>query len=60
MALTSKELSWLEDQMSLEQILANSYGAAEDEASDEAFRNKFKNYADRHQQHFNCLYKNLK
>lgn len=60
MALTSKELSWLEDQMSLEQILANSYGAAEDEASDETFRNKFKNAADRHQQHFNCLYKNLK
>ncbi len=52
MALTSKELSWIEDQLNLEQLMVKKYKAAEMAASDEAVRTRMKNAADRHEQHF--------
>lgn len=59
MALTSKELSWLEDQMNLEQLLVKKYQAAENAATDEAVRSKMKSAAERHQQHFDKLMSHL-
>lgn len=55
MALTSKELSWLEDQMNLEQLMVKKYNAAECAASDGAVKAKMKNAAERHQQHLDKL-----
>lgn len=55
MALTSKELSWIEDQLSLEQLMVKKYRMAETMAGDEIIRTKMKNAADRHQQHFDKL-----
>lgn len=55
MALTSKELSFIEDMMELEQVTVAKYRAAEAATQDEALRCKMKNAADRHQQHFEKL-----
>ncbi len=55
MALTSKELSFIEDMMGLEQLMIEKYKAAENMTQDEALRSKMKNAADCHQQHFNKL-----
>ncbi len=55
MALTSKELSFIEDMMGLEQVMVAKYKAAESETQDAVLREKMKNAADRHQQHFNKL-----
>lgn len=55
MALTSKELSWIEDQLSLEQLMVKKYRMAETMGGDEVIRTKMKNAADRHQQHFDKL-----
>lgn len=60
MSITSKELSWLEDQLGLEELLIKKYRMAESMATDEAIRAKMKNTADRHQQHFNKLLGHLK
>lgn len=55
MALTSKELSFIEDMMGLEQLMVEKYKAAENMTQDEMLRSKMKNAADRHQQHYNKL-----
>ncbi|MBO5746178.1 MAG: spore coat protein [Clostridia bacterium] len=55
MALTCKELSFIEDMMGLEQVMIAKYKAAEANTQDEALRCKMKNAADRHQQHFEKL-----
>ncbi len=55
MALTSKELSYIEDQMNLEQLMVKKYKTLESMASDETVRMQIKNAADRHMQHFNKL-----
>ena len=55
MALTGKELSWLEDQLNLEQLMVKKYRMAESMTQDEAVRTKLKSAGDRHQQHFNKL-----
>lgn len=59
MALTSKELSWIEDQLNLEQLMVKKYHSAEAKTEDEAIRCKMKNAADRHQQHFDRLLRHL-
>ena len=60
MSITSKELSWLEDQLNLEELLIKKYRMAESMATDEVIRNKMKSTADKHQQHFNKLMSHLK
>ena len=55
MALTSKELSWIEDQLTLEQLLVSKYRLAASTATDEAIKSKMEKIADRHQQHFDRL-----
>ncbi len=55
MALTCKELSFIEDMMGLEQLMIEKYKAAENSTSDEMLLNKMKIAADRHGQHFQKL-----
>ncbi len=55
MALTSKELSFIEDMLGLEQLMVEKYKAAECETQDAVLREKMKNAADRHGQHFQKL-----
>ncbi len=55
MALTCKELSFIEDMMGLEQLMIEKYKAAENNTPDETLRSKMKSAADRHQQHFEKL-----
>ena len=59
MALTSKELSFLEDQLAFEQLMVKKYQAAENMATDESVRVKMRNAAERHQQHFAKLMSHL-
>ncbi len=59
MALTSKELSWIEDQMNLEQIMIKKYASLESMATDSVVKMQIKNAADRHKQHFNKLMEHL-
>lgn len=53
--LTAKELSLLEDQMNLEQLMVKKYNALEGMATDSEVKSKIRAAADRHQQHFNKL-----
>ena len=53
--LTSKELSALQDQLGYEQILVKKYRTMAEQCSDVKLRNDFRNYADKHQQHYNML-----
>ena len=55
MSITSKELSWIEDQLNLEELLIKKYNMAESMATDETIRTKMKTMADRHQAHFDKL-----
>ena len=55
MALTCKELSFIEDMMGLEQLMIEKYKAAENMTQDETLRTKMKSAADRHRQHFDKL-----
>lgn len=55
MALTCKELSFIEDMMGLEQLMIEKYKAAESMTQDETLRAKMKGAADRHGQHFDKL-----
>ncbi len=59
MALTSKELSWIEDQMNLEQLMVKKYESLESMATDETVRMRIKNATERHKQHFNKLMEHL-
>lgn len=59
MALTSKELSWIEDQMNLEQIMIKKYASLESMATDSVVKMQIKNASDRHKQHFNKLMEHL-
>ena len=55
MALTCKELSFIEDMMGLEQVMIEKYKAAESMTQDEILLTKMKSAADRHGQHFQKL-----
>ena len=60
MSITSKELSWIEDQLNLEELLVKKYRMAESMATDEVIRTKMRNTAEKHQQHFDKLMSHLK
>lgn len=53
--LTTKELSALEDQLGLEQVLVKKYTSEATQCSDTALRNHFESIAQKHQQHFDTL-----
>ncbi|MDR0917515.1 MAG: spore coat protein [Oscillospiraceae bacterium] len=53
--LTTKELSALEDQLSMEQSIVNKYQAMADLCSDTKLQKCLKDAAQKHQQHFDTL-----
>ena len=57
MAITSKELSWIEDQLTLEQLLIKKYRSVAENATDAAIAGKMASIAQRHEQHYNTLLK---
>lgn len=60
MALTSKELSWIEDQLTLEQLLIKKYRTAAETTTDTAIAGKMRSIAERHEQHYKTLLNHLK
>ena len=57
--ITSKELSAIEDQLSLEQLMVKKYRQSAKLASDPQIKAKLESIANMHSQHFNMLYKHL-
>lgn len=57
--LTEKELSALEDQLSLEQNLIQKYKAYAQQCTDQELKMKCEQIAAKHQTHFNTLLNNL-
>lgn len=53
--LTAKELTALEDQLNLEQVLVRKYQTMADQTSETDLQNRFKSIASKHQQHYNTL-----
>ncbi|MCI8477501.1 MAG: hypothetical protein HFE97_04035 [Oscillospiraceae bacterium] len=58
--LTSKELSALSDQLDFEKVLCCKYQAAEQECCAQDLKTTFHQYAQQHQQNYDCLLKFLK
>lgn len=57
--LTSKELSALDDQLSLEQVLVKKYRTYASQCTDPQLRTKCEQVAARHMDHFNRLLSHL-
>lgn len=55
MNITSKELSWIEDQLSLEELMVKKYKAAASQTTDTALKNECEKIAQKHQAHFDKL-----
>jgi len=55
MALTSKELTGMEDLLNIEMVLVKKYRAYASQCDDQNLVTKCNQIADRHQQHFNTL-----
>lgn len=53
--LTAKELSALEDQLSMEQLLIKKYKMVAGMATDQQIKTKCEQIAQKHQEHFNRL-----
>jgi len=53
--LTSKELTRIEDQLSLESVLIKKYQQLSSMTNDQVIKQKCDSIASRHQQHYNCL-----
>ncbi|HCC34583.1 MAG TPA: spore coat protein [Ruminococcaceae bacterium] len=53
--LTSKELTALEDQLGMEQLLIKKYRSVAAMSADPQIRSKCEQIASRHQEHFNKL-----
>ena len=58
--ITQKELSYLSDLLSAEQLSTSLYRAAASDESDAALKERYTELAQRHQRHFDQLYTNLK
>ena len=58
--LTTKELCALSDQLQFEQTLCCKYKTAVQESQDAQLKTSFQQYADAHQQNYNCLLNFLK
>lgn len=59
MNITSKELSWIEDQLSLEELMVKKYQMAAAVTSDTAIKSECEKIAKKHQGHFDKLYSYL-
>ena len=59
MALTAKELSWIEDQLTLEQQLITKYCTAAQNANDSTISSKLGEIATKHESHYNTLLSHL-
>ncbi len=57
--LTEKELSALEDLLSLEELNIKKYDMLTQHVQDSALQQKLQNIGNAHQQHFNMLFKHL-
>ncbi|MCI9068763.1 MAG: spore coat protein [Lachnospiraceae bacterium] len=57
--LTTKELSALEDQLSMEQLLIKKYKMVASMATDQEIKTKCDQIANKHQEHFNRLMSHL-
>lgn len=57
--LTAKELSALEDQLSMEQLLVKKYKMVASMATDQEIKTKCDQIANKHQEHFNRLMSHL-
>jgi len=57
--LTAKELGFIEDHLSEEQVLIKKYQAAAKTTNDTSIKAKYESIANRHQQHYNCLLSHL-
>ncbi|MDD4715797.1 MAG: spore coat protein [Oscillospiraceae bacterium] len=53
--LTAKELSALEDQLNMEQVLVRKYQTMAEQVNEMDLKNQFKSISSRHQQHYNTL-----
>ena len=58
--ITTKELSSLSDLLGAEQLVINKYQSYACMTSDMALKNKYQQMAQKHQQHFETLYAQLK
>ena len=58
--ITEKELSYLCDLLSAEQLCAAKYSAFAENTADAALKDCYGSLAQRHSQHFDQLYTNLK
>lgn len=58
--LTEKELTALEDLLSLEELNVKKYNMLIQHTQDQQLQSKLKNISNVHQQHFNTLYNNLR
>jgi rubrerythrin len=58
--LSEKELSWLNDALSEEDLLVKKFQKLANEADDSEIKSKFTEIAAKHQGHFNELYAHLK
>lgn len=58
--LTSKELSALEDQLGFEKLMTCKYQAAAQTAADTGLKQKYQDYAGRHQRNYTNLLNFLK
>ena len=57
--ITGKELAYIEDQLSHEEMLVKKYQAASNQCSDQALKTKFTQVAKIHQQHYQTLLNHL-
>lgn len=53
--LTSKELSAIEDQLSMEELLVKKYKSIASMTTDQQIKSKCEQIASKHQEHFNTL-----
>ena len=58
--ITEKELSFLSDLLSAEQVCAAKYRAFAEDTDDAALKDCYNGLAQRHSEHFEQLYTNLK
>lgn len=59
MQLSEKELSSINDLLSEEELLTKKFKMLAEQTTDTELKDKFTNISERHQQHFNSLYKLL-
>lgn len=59
MQLSEKELSSINDLLSEEELLTKKFKMLAEQTTDTELKDKFTNISEKHQQHFNSLYKLL-